>query len=249
MSDFKNIINPFGGHLQRVVSDSHIVSVASSLSFKDGVADVASLPAVGNTTNDARIVNDTHNLYIWDGSSWVDQGDILNIDWSNITSKPSASTADIDLAVTHKDLTNNPHSVTASQAGAYTQAETNTLVNNASTAIISLAGNAYNYLFAQDVFYTIVSKFIFKGTTILGTPSKIKLIAHVKTAIKPGDIRIYDVTNATVIGEVTGIANTSSVIVDLGTLSNLPTGESIFEVQLKDPSGDEIRVSALIIEF
>ena len=62
-------------------------------------------------------------------------------------------------------------------------------------------------------------------------------------------IRIYDLTNTTIIGEVIGISNISSAIIDLGTLSNLPTGEVMFEVQAKDPSGDEIRISGLIMEF
>ena len=78
--------NPFTGKLQ-FVRDSTSVD---SLTFKAGVATVAALPSSGNTKNDARIVNDTHNLYVWSGTAWVDQGDIIDMDWSAITGKPTS---------------------------------------------------------------------------------------------------------------------------------------------------------------
>jgi len=157
--------------------------------------------------------------------------------------------ADIADAITHKDLTNNPHTVTSAQVGAYTQAETNTLVDKAKCIEITLSGNANNYLFSKSASYTVLTRFIFKGTTILGNPTNIKMIVHVKTALKPGDVRIYDLTNANVICEVTGISSLIPIVVDLGTLSNLPSGEVMFEVQVKCPLADEVYVSGLIIEF
>jgi len=157
--------------------------------------------------------------------------------------------ADVKDAVTHKDLTDNPHTVTSAQVGAYTQAEVNTLVNGAKCIEITLSGNANNYLLAKNTTYTVLTSLIFKGTTILGSPTKIKAIIHVKTAAKPGDVRIYDLTNANAICEVTGISSLVPIVVDLGTLSNLPSGEAMFEVQAKDPLADEVYVSGLIIEF
>jgi hypothetical protein len=41
------------------------------------VADVASLPAVGNTVNDAYIVSADGNLWIWNGTAWFDAGQIV----------------------------------------------------------------------------------------------------------------------------------------------------------------------------
>jgi len=157
--------------------------------------------------------------------------------------------ADVSDAVTHKDLTDNPHTVTSAQVGAYTQAEVNTLVNGAKCIEITLSGNANNYLLAKNTTYAVLTRFIFKGTTKLGSPTNIKAIVHVKTAAKPGDVRIYDLTNANVICEVTGISSLVPILVDLGTLSNLPSGEAMFEVQAKDPLADEVYVSGLILEF
>jgi len=156
--------------------------------------------------------------------------------------------ADISDAVTHKDLTNNPHTVTSAQVGAYTQAEVNTLVNGAKCIEVTMSGNANNYLFAKSATYAVITRFIFKGTTKLGSPTNIKVIAHVKTAAKTGDVIIYDSTNANAICEVTGISSLVPTIIDLGTLSNLPSGEATFEVQAKSPE-EEVYVSGLIIEF
>jgi len=94
--------NPFTGKLQFVLDSTSV----DSLTFKAGVANVAALPSSGNTKNDARIVNDTHNLYVWSGTAWVDQGDIIDMDWSAITGKPTASVADIDDAVNKKHAQN-----------------------------------------------------------------------------------------------------------------------------------------------
>ena len=80
--------------------------------------------------------------------------------------------------------------------------------------------------------YEIADRFIFKGTTALGTPTNIKAILHINGATD-GSIRIYDVTNAQTICELTGFTEANPTIKDLGTLSNLPAGEALFEIQLK----------------
>jgi len=41
-----------------------------SVSFKDAVTSVASLPTAGNNIGDIRATIDTHNLYMWNASSW-----------------------------------------------------------------------------------------------------------------------------------------------------------------------------------
>jgi len=81
--------------------------------------------------------------------------------------------------------------------------------------------------------YVILRRVIFAGTTALGTPSKIKAIAD---SVTSASIKIYDVTNSQTICELTGLSSGSPAIHDLGTLSNLPTGEAIFEIQGKKDS-------------
>ena len=106
MSKYKLIRNPFTKKFQRVLSDSYIATIAAGLNFKEGVADSASLPSSGNVTHDARITNDNHHLYIWDGTAWQDQGDIFNIAWAAIDDKPNSSVVDIDDAVAKKHIQN-----------------------------------------------------------------------------------------------------------------------------------------------
>jgi len=96
---YKAKINPFNGMLQLV--PTNIV-----LAFKTGVATQASLPLSGNAVGDARIANDTGHLYVWSIESssglltdWVDAGDIVDLNWSAISGRPSSAVADIDDAV------------------------------------------------------------------------------------------------------------------------------------------------------
>lgn len=41
-----------------------------AVNYKSSVANVASLPATGNSPGDVRVTLDTSSLYIWDGASW-----------------------------------------------------------------------------------------------------------------------------------------------------------------------------------
>lgn len=45
-----------------------------SASWKDAVADPASLPASGNEVGDARVTESTSEIYVWDGSAWQNVG-------------------------------------------------------------------------------------------------------------------------------------------------------------------------------
>ena len=49
----------------------------TSITVKGQVANVVDLPSVGNTVNDAYIVSANGNLYVWDGSGWVNAGPIV----------------------------------------------------------------------------------------------------------------------------------------------------------------------------
>jgi hypothetical protein len=104
------------------------------------------------------------------------------------------------------------------------------------------------YIEFKGVNYTVLDRIRFAGT---GTrvPSAIHIIAEIDSG-STGDIRIYDVTNALVVAEKTGIANTSWALIDLGTLSNLSTTPVIWEIQMKTSAANKnIRASSMDIEF
>jgi hypothetical protein len=97
--NFRQKMNTRTGQFNLVPSDAIIT-------FKPGVANAAALPTVGNTANDARITADNGHLYIWSGAAWVDQGDIIDVDWAALTNKPSSTVSDIDSAVSLKHTQN-----------------------------------------------------------------------------------------------------------------------------------------------
>ena len=92
MGQYKQKFNPISGQF-------NLVSSATVMTFKEGVANQAALPSTGNTIGDARITADTGNLFVWNGTSWVDQGDIIDLTWGGISGKPVSTPDEIDDAV------------------------------------------------------------------------------------------------------------------------------------------------------
>ena len=105
-------------------------------------------------------------------------------------------------------------------------------------------------LSAKTASYETLVPFIFGGTTRYGSsPTKIYLLAWCDSGMT-FDLKVQDVTNAQTIGEVTGLSNTAAAIVDLGTLSNLPAGQAIFELQFKGSVSNKVGyVSALSVQW
>lgn len=89
-----------------LIDSEFIKDLPASMNFKEGVDTEANLPTVGNEVNDARITNDTGHLYVWNGTNWIDQGDIIDLDWSAISNKPTSAVIDIDDAVSKKHSQN-----------------------------------------------------------------------------------------------------------------------------------------------
>jgi len=102
----------------------------------------------------------------------------------------------------------------------------------------------------KNAAYTVKAKFPFQGTN--NRPKDINrfitLIARV-TAASSGDVKVFDATNALDIAEILGITNTTDTIFDMGAVSNLPTGQAIFEVQLRNDSSVNTEVFALTREL
>ena len=96
MGLYKQKFNPVSGQFNLVPSST------SGITFKDSVATQSALPPTGNTVNDARLTNDTGHLYIWSGSTWVDQGDFISLNWADIVGKPTSTPGDIDDAVSKR---------------------------------------------------------------------------------------------------------------------------------------------------
>lgn len=100
--------------------------------------------------------------------------------------------------------------------------------------------------------YTVKARFLFRGTAALGVPTSIKLIAGVEDATKTGDVRIQDVTNGQTIAELKGIDDLAPTIRDMGSLGTLPSGEAIWEIQMRVPKatgGENVLVYCVAVLF
>jgi len=101
--------------------------------------------------------------------------------------------------------------------------------------------------------YATLGVFIFPGTGVTGVPTKINALVRRNGAATSVNLRIYDVTNAQVIAELTGITNLNADIISgLGALANLPVGEAKFEVQglrVGGPGGARVFFNGLEIRL
>jgi hypothetical protein len=125
-------------------------------------------------------------------------------------------------------------------------------VTTRSPIVLAFGGASDPYFSTQNAAWTTVAIFHFGGTTALGAPSKIKGIGYKDANPTAWEIRVLDTTNATTIVTKTGNTGTVPEIVDLGTLSNLPAAEAIFEVQIQRNGGiaaDFVYAHGLTIEF
>jgi hypothetical protein len=154
--------------------------------------------------------------HIQGGADEVD-GDKLDIDFTPANYTPDTTPAEAD----HVDQ------LSAHLAGI------DTALGGAGSAGGDLTVSFGNGIKNKDSSYVVEARMIFRGTTVLGTPSNIKGIVEVGDEV--GDIRIYDATNSQEIVEVTGITDTTPAINDFGTISNLPAGEALWEIQMRVP--------------
>ncbi len=79
-------------------------------------------------------------------------------------------------------------------------------------------------------------RFIFRGTTALGIPAAIKIVGG-NNGSSTADFRIFDFTNALQVAEILGNADVNPSVISMGTLSNLPTGEAVFQVEFLRKTG------------
>jgi hypothetical protein len=80
--------------------------------------------------------------------------------------------------------------------------------------------------------YERVAAFPYPGSGVTSI-SKIFALLRKNGAATSVSMRIYDVTNAQVIAEVTGVVTQDDTdITSLGAISNLPVGQATFEIQL-----------------
>jgi hypothetical protein len=67
---------------------------STSINFLGSVADEESLPSTGNTQNDAYVLEDTLEIYAWDGTDWNNLGNLLGPTGVEGPTGPTGATGD-----------------------------------------------------------------------------------------------------------------------------------------------------------
>lgn len=114
---------------------------------------------------------------------------------------------------------------------------------------VSLKSDNTDYKTSNSQTYESVAKFIFRGTTALGTPVAAKFLMWNTEAGGNHSARIYDLTNTNVLAEVGPFSGQTPVIRTDSSLVNLPAGESIFELQVKDTNKKNTAISDMLLVF
>jgi hypothetical protein len=118
--------------------------------------------------------------------------------------------------------------------------------------VVAFASGSSKHVSTTSPTYESLAHIIFPGTNTVGTPTNIKINAW-RTGGAPTpavDFRVVNLNNADVIAEVTGITVTNEDnIADMGTLSNLPTDATVFEIQGRRSGGATGFISSLEISY
>jgi len=87
--------------------------------------------------------------------------------------------------------------------------------------------------------FQVVDTFVYNGTTIDNTITTAIAVVETSNTAATGQCQLFDLTNAQIIATsaIFGPTDAVKIILDLGTISNLPTGQAMLEVQIRRPSG------------
>jgi hypothetical protein len=78
--------------------------------------------------------------------------------------------------------------------------------------------------------YVTLASFIYRGSASIGEFTEINVSSFLDGGTSYS-IRIFDLTNTLQIAEITGQTNVTLQIISMGTLSNIPTGPAILQIQ------------------
>jgi len=85
--------------------------------------------------------------------------------------------------------------------------------------------------------YFTIGTYQYKGRLYEDVITAVEVLSYADTGVSSYDIRLYDLTNNTVLAELTGCTNTDIAVQNLGTISNLPLETSDLEIQGRKVGG------------
>ncbi len=148
------------------------------------------------------------------------------------------------------DQNNNKLSINNISYGSYELGEIGPTGAVGPTEWLCTMGSSGNEFFGtvSSGTFQAVRDFVFRGTD--NTSSIVELIAVVSgnNASSEGEWRVYDLTNAQMIASATFLSGSNIILSSTTTISNLPTGPAVFEIQLRRISNG-VRMHCLNIIF
>ena len=124
--------------------------------------------------------------------------------------------------------------------------------------ITNASGGADHYTFTdgrnpfvqtQRSNYTTMFMIIFRGTDVVERPSVIKMIHAQTVATHTHEIRIRDITNGTIIAELTGLSNTNPQIDIIPILGEISSGEAIWEIETRKIRAGGSKLYSMMIVY
>jgi hypothetical protein len=151
---------------------------------------------------------------------------------SNFVIQPNATNGNISLVTTGTGRAN----VSFDPVAANDIANKN-YVDRSRIFTLSFATSSSNYVQVNSsATYTAVADFIFPGTSVIGTPTAFLIEASMSAtnANRFMRWRIFDVTNALVVCTSASTNSSTMAIINMGVISNVPSGQAIFQIQQQD---------------
>jgi len=80
--------------------------------------------------------------------------------------------------------------------------------------------------------YTVVTNFNYRGSEAVGSINYIEAISYMDSTVTNYKIRVVDKNTGNVLVEKTGLNNTTPELFDLGTITNVPSLNSMLEIHV-----------------
>lgn len=81
--------------------------------------------------------------------------------------------------------------------------------------------------------FSKIGAFKYNGSKQMGIINYIEVLSFMQSDATSYSVRVLDKTNNKIVAEKNGLINTIEQIIDLGTISNIPEQQAIFELQAK----------------
>jgi hypothetical protein len=122
----------------------------------------------------------------------------------------------------------------------------------AASMVMSFASGNSSYVETSSSSYAKFASFLFGGTIRVGDIDKININAWISQSGSV-DVRLVAYDSGAVIAESTGITSMDEGnVVDMGVISNLPTGADVIEVQGRKVTGGgsrKLRIGSIELEY